>query len=179
MASLEGVPAQSDDSLVREVLGGSRDAYAILVRRYERQAHAAAWAILRDHHAAQDVAQDSFIKAYGQLGQLRQPRTFGIWLLAIARRTAADRVRGKKRLVFVPTVPDTATFDAPAESDADQILTLVASLPSREQQVLLFRYVDSLSVSEIAMLAGSPVGTVTKQLSRALSRLRDRLKETS
>jgi RNA polymerase sigma-70 factor, ECF subfamily len=179
MACLEGAPAQPDDHLVREVLGGSRDAYAILVRRYERQAHAAAWVIVRDHHAAQDVAQEAFIKAYEQLGRLRQPRTFGVWLLTIARRTAADRVRTKNRLVFVPTVPDSATFDAPAESDADLILTLVASLPSREQQVLLFRYVDSLPVADIAVLLGCPVGTVTKQLSRALSRLRDRLKETS
>jgi RNA polymerase sigma-70 factor (ECF subfamily) len=179
MACLEGAPGQPDDHLVREVLGGSRDAYAILVRRYERQAHAAAWAILRDHHAAQDVAQDAFIKAYDQLGRLRQLRTFGAWLLTIARRTAADRVRATNQLVFVPTVPETLTIDAPAESDADVILTLVASLPSREQKVLLFRYVDSLPVADIAMLLDCPVGTVTKLLSRALSHLRDRLKETS
>jgi len=177
MILLEVEPAQSDGYLVREVLAGHRDAYAGLVRRYEHHVHAAAWAILRHHHAAQDVTQDAFIKAYHRLGTLRAPRTFGAWLLSIARRTATDQARGNKRLVFVPAVPDIPTFDAPAEEDAALILNALAFLPSHEQQVLLLRYFDGLAVADISIFLSCPVGTVTKQLSRGLARLRDRFKE--
>lgn len=170
--------AQADDHLIREVLAGNRHSYADLVRRYERHVHAAAWGILRDHHAAEDVTQETFIKAYNKLATLRAPRLFGPWLLTIVRRTATDRARSKSRLVLVPTLPDMPSFDAPAEDDAALILTAVACIPDREQQVLLLRYFNDLAVADIAALLGCPVGTVTKQLSRALTRLRDRLKET-
>jgi RNA polymerase sigma-70 factor (ECF subfamily) len=53
----------------------------------------------------------------------------------------------------------------------------VARLPDHEQQVILLRYFEDLSVADIATQLGSPIGTVTKRLSRGLSRLRDRLKE--
>ena len=65
------------------------------------------------------------------------------------------------------------------EDDAALILSAPRGIPDREQQVLLLRYFDDLAVADIAALLGCPVGTVTKQLSRALARLRDRLKETS
>jgi RNA polymerase sigma-70 factor (ECF subfamily) len=175
---LEVQIAPSDEQLIRQILAGDRDAYAKLVRRYERHAHAAAWMILRDHHAAQDVTQDAFVKAYRQLGELRTPPTFGIWLLTIVRRTAIDAVRGRQRLTFVPQVPDSPTPTSPAEADAAAILAAATKLPDHEQQVLLLRYFDNLSVADIAVRLGRPVGTVTKQLSRALSRLRGLLEET-
>lgn len=184
VSSFETDSVQSDDHLIREVLAGNRDAYADLVRRYERHVHAAAWAILRNHHAAEDATQETFIKAYNKLATLRTPCTFGPWLLTIVRRTATDRVRSKGRLVLVPDLPDlpsldvTANRDTPAEDEAALVLSAVARIPDREQQVLLLRYFDDLAVADIAALLGCPVGTVTKQLSRALARLRGRLKET-
>jgi RNA polymerase sigma-70 factor (ECF subfamily) len=168
----------TDEQLIRQVFAGDRGAYADLVRRYERHVHAVAWAILRDHHAAQDAAQDTFIKAYGQLATLRSHRSFGAWLLTLARSTAADRARGKKRLVFVSDVPDAPTTDLPADDAAAIVVAAVNHLPPHEQQVILFRYFDGLPVAEIAALMGCPVGTVTKQLSRALARLREQFKET-
>ncbi len=175
--SIETRSVQSDDHLIREVLAGNRDSYADLVRRYEHLVHAAAWAILRNHHTAEDVTQETFIKAYGNLPTLRTPSMFGPWLLTIVRHAATDCGRKKSRLVLVPTLPDMPSHDAPAEDDAALILSAVACIPDREQQVLLLRYFDNLAVTDIAALLGCPVGTVTKQLSRALARLRDRLKE--
>jgi len=169
---------QPDGDVIGEILAGNRGAYAGLVRRYERHVHAAAWAILRDHHTAQDVTQETFIKAYEQLATLRKAHTFGAWILKIARRTAIDLSRGKKRLVFVSALPDFPTPDAPAHEDAAQILMALTRLPPHEQQILLFRYFDDLSMNDIAATLGRPVGTITKQLSRALARLRGRLKET-
>jgi RNA polymerase sigma-70 factor (ECF subfamily) len=179
MQSFEDHSEQPDDHLIRAVLAGNRDAYADLVRRYGRQVHAAAWAILRNHQAAEDLTQETFIKAYDKLTTLRAPGGFGPWLLTIVRRKATDCARRKRRLVFVPTVPDMQWLDVPAEEDAALVLSALARIPDREQQVVLLRYFDDLAVADIAALLGRPVGTVTKQLSRALTRLRNLLKETS
>ena len=168
---------RSDDDLVREVLTGNREAYADLVRRYERQVHAVVWAIVRNHQIAEDMAQEAFIKAYGKLATLREQGKFGAWLLLIARRTATDFVRNKDRLVIVPTVREIPASPSPAEEDATVVLSALTRIPDREQQVLFLRYFDDLAVADIAHILGCPVGTVTKSISRALSRLRDYLKE--
>jgi len=135
MTAVEPPTVLSDDALIRDILAGHPEAYGNLVRRYERQVHAVIWAILRDHHAAQDAAQDTFLKAYAQLPSLRSPKSFGSWVLAIARRTAADRLRTATRLTFTAALPDAPTLDPappafPAQQD-DAILLLknLAQLP--------------------------------------------------
>jgi RNA polymerase sigma factor (sigma-70 family) len=170
-------PERSDAHLIREVLAGRRDVYAVLVRRYERHLHAAAWAILRDHHAAEDVTQETFIKGYSKLATLRAGRSFGPWLLAIVRRTATDRARSKNRRVLVAVPSETPSVDTPAEEDAALVLGALSRIPEREQQIVLLRYFDGLAVADIASRLGCPVGTVTKRLTRALGRLRDRVRE--
>jgi RNA polymerase sigma-70 factor, ECF subfamily len=176
VTSLESHVVRSDEQLVREVLTGQRDAYAELVRRYERHVYAAAWAILRDHQTAEDVTQETFVKAYNKLATLRAKSTFGAWLLTIVRRTATDRARSKSPLVLVPAVPDVPSPDAPAEVDAAAVLSALERIPDRERQVLLLRFFDDLAVADIATRLGCPVGTVTKRLSRAVARLQDRLR---
>jgi RNA polymerase sigma-70 factor, ECF subfamily len=176
VANLAVEPLKSDDSLIGDVLAGGREAYSELVRRYERQVHAVAWSVLRDHHAAEDVTQESFIKAFCKLSTLRAPGKFGDWLLSIARRRAIDLARGERLVIPGNAMADIASFDRSSDEDAAYVLAEVARLPSHEQQVVMFRYFDGLSVMDIASILSRPVGTITKQLSRALARLRDRLK---
>lgn len=160
MTISETYPERSDDHLIREVLPGRRDLYAVLVQRYARHLHAAAWAILRDHHAAEDVTQDTLIKAYSKLATLQTGRSFGPWLLAIVRRTATDRARSKNRRVLVAVPPETASLAAPAEEDAAIVLGVLGRIPEREQQIVLPRYFDGLAVADIASRLGCPVGTL-------------------
>jgi len=77
---------RTTDELIRAVRTGEKDAFGDLVRRYERAVWATAWRTLRDHHRAQDATQNTFVEAYRQLAQLRDPARFGVWLLKIARR---------------------------------------------------------------------------------------------
>jgi RNA polymerase sigma factor (sigma-70 family) len=168
---------QSDDLLVRDVLDGNGVAYAELVRRHERLVHAAAWAILRDHHAAQDVTQETFVKAYRGLAGIRLRNAFGPWLLTIARRTATDVARARRRTVSIPDLPHNAPADAIDEDGSALLLAALARLPDHEQQVVLLRYFEDLPVADIAARLGGTVNTITKRLSRGLGRLRAQLKE--
>ena len=83
----------SDAEIVRQVLEGDRESYAVLVARHEKAVWATAWQILRDGHAASDVAQDAFVHAFHHLQDLRQPELFGVWLLRITRREAVRAAR--------------------------------------------------------------------------------------
>ena len=85
---------QSDHALVDAVVAGDKASFAELVRRYEPVARAAAVAILRDTHLAQDVLQETFLRAYTKLGKLADRSRFGPWVLKIARREALRVSRG-------------------------------------------------------------------------------------
>ncbi|HEX4613627.1 MAG TPA: sigma-70 family RNA polymerase sigma factor [Urbifossiella sp.] len=163
-----------DADLVRATLSGDRRAFGELVRRYQTGACAAARAVVRDRHAAEDAAQEAFLTAFARLADLRDPAAFGGWLLRIARQKAA-RI-GEKVRAAVP-VPDTAA-DAPGPDDRGHaLLAAVMALPEAEAQVVVLHYFDDHPVPVVAAMLGRPVGTVTKQLSRAYARLRVTLAE--
>lgn len=159
--------------LVRQAQAGQQAAFAELVARYQRAAILAAWSISGDFHAAQDVAQEALVIAFRELARLREPAAFGGWVVRIARREA---LRSARRKVPVASGQVEALADVPARDTWHEpyreLVAEMSRLPRHEQLVVTLRYVDGLSVAQIAASTGRPVGTVTKQLSRAVHRLR-------
>ena len=164
---------RADAEIVRAVLRGDREAFAALVARHERAAWATAWRVLRDDHAAADAGQEAFLRAFQRLGDLRRPEQFGAWLLRIARREAIrlGRRRSRERGLS-PDDPGAGPHPTRLSADAGGLLAAVARLPEHERLVVVLHYLDGHSVAEVASALGRPVGTVTKQLSRAIERLR-------
>jgi RNA polymerase sigma-70 factor (ECF subfamily) len=166
----------ADAALVAGTLRGKPRAYEALVRRYERSARAACFAVLKDWHAAQDAAQEAFITAYSKLRGLRDPASFGTWLITVAHHRAVRVARNRHTHEQLDRLPPPVAA-APAASGAEDLLDLVGKLPAHERAVVLLRYVEGHDVAAIARLCGRPVGTVTKQLSRAHKRLHKLLTE--
>jgi RNA polymerase sigma factor (sigma-70 family) len=168
-----------DAAVVERVLDGDREAYAVLVERYQRSAHAVAIGILRDFQAAEDATQEAFVAAFEKLGDLRKPERFGPWLIRITRRKALDALR-QRRVISPPEQGEEVAIDPvdPALGEASaRLLAEVQRLPGKERQTVMLRHFDGLGVKEIALHLGQAVGTVTKSLSRAHARLRKRLRE--
>lgn len=169
---------QSDVELVSRVVAGDVQAYAALVERYERLARAVAMQIVRDHHGAEDVAQEAFLIAYETLHSLRDHAKFGPWLMGISKRRALQHARGARKLASVALSALNGVASASPESDgrlreeSEYLLALVNRLPDHERVVVGLRHFEGHSVQEIAEITRRPVGTVTKQLSRAIERLR-------
>lgn len=166
----------SDAELVANAKRGDMEAFGRLIERYERSVLAAALAELRDIHAAEDVVQNVLLLAFRRLETLRDAAKFGPWLMQIARRQVAEAARER-----IPAntphscaeqeiaVPDNGT----SWIENEHLLSLVARLPENERVLVGLRYFDGHSMAEIAEISGRPIGTVTKQLSRSIARLRD------
>ena len=176
----------ADAEIVGAVLGGDREAFAALVSRYERAVWATAWRVLRDDHAAADAAQEAFLQAFHRLADLRQPQHFGVWLLRIVRRESIRLARKRAldpsrslELAGAQVLPDRGCGSGRVgafSGNAEDLLAAVARLPEHERIVIVLRYVDGHSVAEVAAALGRPIGTVTKQLSRAIERLKNKTK---
>ena len=171
---------QSDSDIVAAVIRGDREAFSVLVTRYARAAIGVAAQVLRDRHAAEDVAQEAFVVAHEKLNSLTDRHAFGSWLLQIVRRRAY-RVRKRNRRILQP--PD----DAPEpfvtdknflDDNRKELLDLVARLPEHERTVVMLRYFDGHTVNDIAQINSCATGTVTKTLTRARTRLLAMLERT-
>jgi len=170
---------QSDAEITKIVLNGEKQAFALLVERYERPVRASALNVLGDYHLAADAAQDAFVKAYEKLPGLRKPASFGPWLMKITRRCALDLARRTPREAQLEPqlAAEIESRDVRLDQDKQSLLAALAKLPKAEHQVIMLRYLGGNSVKDVAGIVGRSVGTVTKQLSRAHRRLRKMLKE--
>jgi RNA polymerase sigma-70 factor (ECF subfamily) len=172
---------RTNDELIAAILSGEQAAFAELLRRYERAAWATAWKILRDYHAAQDATQNAFVEAYRRLGQLRRPAHFGLWLLRITRHEALRLARRRGKARALDSARDVAVNKAGDRLTPEygELLLAIGRLPEHERIVVALRFLEDHPVAEVARLTGRPVGTVTKQLSRAIERLRAIFREVN
>jgi RNA polymerase sigma-70 factor (ECF subfamily) len=174
---------ESDEELISRVRRGDRDAFCGLVERYEQPALLMARSILHCWHDARDAVQDSFVTAYSKINRLWSPHKFGAWFLRIVRRQALShrrrRITRSRRLVAMVAELNAELESEPASDMAASVdvAALLARLPEAEIVVVSLRHFNEMSVSEIAHTTGRPIGTVTKQLSRAYARMRPWIEE--
>ena len=102
---------QSDAELVQEILDGNKQAFALLVARYERPVRAVAISIVKSSHTADDIAQEAFVRAWEQLPKLRNPKVFGPWMMKIARRRAIDSLRRQQSLNYSDSLDQMAAHE--------------------------------------------------------------------
>jgi RNA polymerase sigma-70 factor, ECF subfamily len=175
-SSLSDENVLSDSELVDLVRRGDLESFSALCRRYERSVLAVALAGLRDIHAAEDVVQTTLLAGFQRLSTLTNPSKFGPWILQIARRQVIESVRKRQMAVAVPgnDAIELATDDPPVPDwiDTEHLLNLIDRLPTRERVLIGLRFFDGHSLADIAEITTRPLGTVSKQLSRATTRLR-------
>jgi len=171
----------NDAEAVARARDGDLDAYAALVARYTVRAHRAAF-LLGAGEEADDVVQESFVKAFRHLARFRVGEPFGPWLLRIVANETRNLTRSRRRraaltLRLATAQPGDAAADGPvaevlAAERRARLVAAVGGLPARERQVLVCRYFLDLSEAETARVLARPLGSVKSSTSRALNRLR-------
>ena len=173
----------SVDELVRRAQRRDADAFAELIRRYERAALAVALSACGSGDAAGDVVQDAFVRAWERLRDLREPARFGPWLVGIIRHLAADdlrrRVRRKSEPLSEGQLPraDCDPADEASRQEVRQSVTAaIGDLDEVSRSVVVLRYYDGMSSREIGHLLDLSPAAVDMRLMRARDALRTRLR---
>jgi RNA polymerase sigma-70 factor (ECF subfamily) len=180
-----------DRELVVRARDGDRDAFAEIVRSYQRRVYGVAMRMTRRHEVADDVTQDTFLRAYRNLGRFELGRPLLPWLTKIAvnlsinylnaaaRREQAlyseDLPAGPGESSAHPTVKPTEgdpERSLEAKEFAAALALAVEALPTDQRSVFLLKVVEGMRYEEIAMTLDISQGTVMSRLSRARVRLR-------
>jgi len=179
------VAQPTDAELVERVRSGDREAYGILVSRYQGHVYGLAYSLVDDWAEAQDIAQDALIRAYLNLEQLQDPARFAAWLRRVAFSISMNWLKSFRPELFrrldgqvdleVLEVPD---FEpGPPESLeraelAEAVRRAVDSLPARYRLPLTMFHLDGLSYERVASFLDIPLGTAKSLIHRAREKLR-------
>ncbi len=168
---------RGERALIRGALAGSEADLEELFRRFWPRAYRAAYLIVHDHAAAEDIAQEAFVRAVRHLDQFDRRRPFAPWLGAIVVNRAIDwaRARAARRESVDRTLEPVAAPDAGGYSH--EVLAALASLSPEHRAVVVLRYLLEYTPGEIAQALELPRGTVNSRLRRGLDALEHRLRE--
>ena len=182
-----------DQLLVERVQGGDKQAFGLLVSKYQRKLHRLLARLVRDPAEVEDLAQETFIKAYRALGSFRGESAFYTWLYRIGINTTKNHLAAQVRRVPVSTGMDSADmegvegaerlcdFDTPERQLMTRQIALtvdeaMAGLPDELREAITLRELEGLSYEDIASAMDCPIGTVRSRIFRAREAIAARLR---
>ena len=180
----------SDSDVLADVMAGDVDAFEKIVDRHKNRLFNFVYRFVGDRETAEDIVQETFLRAFRRRKEYRAIANFSTWLFTIAGNLAKSELRRRKRWRFLYLNWDEETetgIDIPDESQRPDLVTetsladrqiqeAIESLPANYRKVVLLRDVEGLSYQEIAEIVGRPVGTVKSRVNRARLRLQRRLR---
>jgi RNA polymerase sigma-70 factor (ECF subfamily) len=171
------VESMSDAAIVELVVDGDQDVFAVLVERYKDAVQNLAYRMLGNATEAEDVTQETFVRAYTQLGTYKPVHKFSTWLLSIASHLAIDQLRRRRFLAlplddvpFLEWLPDVGV--SPEQSalqgeQQDEIQSYLQMLPGKYRAVIVLRYWYDFSYEEISQALKLTPALVKARLHRA------------
>ena len=158
----------------RVAIRGDREAFEMIIRTHSRALFAIAYGILQNREEAEDVVQDSLVKAWKTRWRVRDPEKFPAWLATIARHRAHDILRKRRPL---PTLDPADSSDTSDNSDLDRDLhSALATLPELHRAALTLRYFEEMDYATIESRLGVTNGALRGILGRALAAMRKQLR---
>ena len=179
---------EDDAQLIYRVLSGDDEAFTTLVRKHQKSVHALAWRRIGDFHFAEEIAQDTFLRAYKGLPKLKNPSQFSGWLYVITDRLCNNWLKKNKSLIT--SVEDIPVVESQRMSYERYVLDeqekeakvsrqklvqqLLAKLPESERTVMTLYYLGEMTTKEISKFLGVSVNTISSRLQRARKRLQQK-----
>ena len=176
----------NDAQLIQRVLEGDDIAFSALVRKYQRSVHALAWRKIGDFHIAEDITQETFLKAYQRLSTLKEPQSFASWLYVITANHCKAWLRKKR--TWIQSLENTsgaelekATYSGyiiaeneqmTAETQHEVVKKLLAKLQESDRTVITLYYLGGMTYEEISNFLGVSEAVIRNRLYRARRRLK-------
>jgi RNA polymerase sigma-70 factor, ECF subfamily len=171
----------SEREIFRAAILGDREAFEMIIRSQSRALFAIGYGVLQSREEAEDVVQDTLLKAWKTRWRVRDPEKFPAWLGTIARHRAHDLLR-RRPLSLAETPndavdPEIANQVAAKETEIDaQVQTALGSLPELHRMAITLRYFEELDYATIERTLGLSNGALRGILGRALTTMRKRLR---
>jgi RNA polymerase sigma-70 factor (ECF subfamily) len=170
----------SEREQYQAAIHGDREAFEMIIRTHSRTLFAIAYGILQSREEAEDVVQDSLVKAWKTRWRVRDPEKFPAWLCMVARHRSHDVFRRRRPVSFTQEVIETTEAvetDTPDTAKMDQRLqSALASLPELHRAALTLRYFEEMDYRTIENRLGLTNGALRGILGRALASLRKQLR---
>jgi RNA polymerase sigma-70 factor (ECF subfamily) len=167
----------SEREQYRRAIHGDREAFEMIIRTHSRTLFAIAYGILQNREEAEDVVQDSLIKAWKMRRCVRDPEKFPAWLCMVARHRAHDVFRNRRPFPFThETIQSSDTHTADTAAIDQQLHSALATLPELHRAVLTLRYFEEMDYRTIENTLGLTNGALRGILGRALASLRKQLR---
>ncbi len=175
---------ESDLDLIQQTAQGNLEAWGIIMTRYKRQVFGIALSFLKNPHDAQDIVQDTFLKAYQKLDQYDLKRKFSPWLFAIAANLCKNKLKRDRFMqplknpgrLFNPQVSNPEK-EVAKERRQELIKRSLNRLDYKYRAPLILKYYTGLTYEEISQALKIPLGTVKTRLHRAKAKLRNELEQ--
>ena len=178
-AANQATESPTDAELVRSVLAGQTDAYAVLVRRHQEALYRHARAVGIDRDTAEDMVQEALVKAYERLDRCREPDRFGLWARRILRNRCLDHLKSPSTRRSAPLSDRLRAPDDPHQrleigSIGEALDSALEALPPEQREVFLLKHVECHSYEEIAEMVGASVSALKMRVHRARELLREK-----
>ena len=170
-----------DDYLIDKVIKGENNAYAELVDRYKQMVYTLAYKIVKNREDAEEVAQDTFVKAYNALSDFKGDSKFSTWLYKIAYYRSLDYLKKNKRRVETTKIDISEEYNIASLDDALDVLEAkdrteiikhaIQKLPGEDSVLITLYYFETLSMNEISKVMGISPNTIKVRLFRGRKRL--------
>ncbi|WP_369018126.1 RNA polymerase sigma factor [Thermatribacter velox] len=186
---------KNDREIIQEVLQGNTELFRLLVQKYERAVFNYVFRMVRQREEAEDLTQETFVKAFCALRKYDSSYEFSTWIFRIALNVCRDFFRRRKFAFLSLSQPvgeegeeeleqlvEQSAFSDPdgVVLDKEMVLEMekaIARLPLKLREVIVLRHIENLSYEEIAKITGLPLGTVKTYLHRARKKLKEWLQE--
>jgi RNA polymerase sigma-70 factor (ECF subfamily) len=167
----------SEREQYRAAIHGDQEAFEMIIRTHSRTLFAIAYGILQSREQAEDVVQDSLIKAWKMRWRVRDPGKFPAWLSMIARHRATDVLRKRRPIPVTHEIIETHEANTPDTMAMDQQLhSALATLPELHRAAVTLRYFEDMDYRSIEDTLGLTNGALRGILGRALASMRKQLR---
>ncbi|MGH7982698.1 MAG: RNA polymerase sigma factor [Candidatus Udaeobacter sp.] len=167
----------SEREQYQAAIHGNREAFEMIIRTHSRALFAIAYGILQNREEAEDVVQDSLVKAWKTRWRVRDPEKFAAWLATIARHRALDVFRRHRTVPFTHETIEISETETTHTTTIDQRLHLaLAALPELYRAALTLRYFEEMDYRTIENTLGLTNGALRGILGRALASMRKQLR---
>jgi RNA polymerase sigma-70 factor, ECF subfamily len=170
----------NEHAIYRAAIEGNREAFEMIIRSSSRNLFAIAYGILQSREEAEDVVQDTLVKAWKSRWRIRDPEKFPAWLSTIARHRARDLARRRQPEPLPPDFESAETAEATISTEnADlnsEVHAALSQLPELHRMAVTLRYFEELDYATIEQTLGLTNGALRGILGRALGAMRRRLK---